>query len=113
MVSDADSGKVVQTLEIGPGPDGCIYDAGRKLVFSSNVGDGTVTILRETTPGHSEVAANIKTEVSAKTMAMDPKTGRLYLSAATIDEKAPVAKTKEGSRRPFVPGSLGIIIVGG
>ena len=28
-VSDADSGKVVQTLEIGPGPDGCVFDAER------------------------------------------------------------------------------------
>ena len=115
VVSDADSGKVVQTLEIGPGPDGCVFDAERKLVFSSNGGDGTLTVIRETTPGRYEVAATIKTEVSAKTIAMDPKTHRLYLSAATIDEKAPVTKTKKGGagRRPYVSGSFGIIIVGG
>jgi DNA-binding beta-propeller fold protein YncE len=113
IVSDADSGKVVQALEIGPGPDGCIFDAERKLIFSSNGGDGTLTIIREKTPGQYEVAANIKTEVSAKTIAMDPKTHRLYLSAATIDEKAPVTKTKKGGgRRPFVAGSFGVIVVG-
>ncbi len=113
VVSDADSGKVVQTLEIGPGPDGCIFDAERKLIFSSNGGDGTLTIIRETTPGHYEVAANIKTEVSAKTIAMDPKTHRLYLSASTIDEKATPTKTKKGAmRRPFVAGSFGVIVVG-
>ena len=112
-VSDADSGKVVQTLEIGPGPDGCIFDAERKLIFSSNGGDGTLTIIREKTPGQYEVAANIKTQVSAKTIAMDPKTHRLYLSAATIDEKAPMTKTKKGAgRRPFVAGSFGVIVVG-
>ena len=27
VVMDADSGKVIQTLEIGPGPDGCVFDA--------------------------------------------------------------------------------------
>src|SRR5205807_9325275 len=38
VVMDADSGKVAQTLEIGPGPDGCIFDAERGLVFSPNGG---------------------------------------------------------------------------
>ena len=49
-VSDADSGKVVQTLEIGPGPDGCVFDADRRLIFSSNGGDGTLTIIRGKSP---------------------------------------------------------------
>ncbi len=83
IVSDADSGTVLQSLEIGPGPDGCIFDPERKLIFSSNGGDGTLTMIREKAPGQYEVAANIKTQVSAKTIAMDPKTHRLYLSAAT------------------------------
>ena len=110
VVADADTGKVVQTLEIGPGPDGCIFDAGRKLVFSSNGGDGTLTIIRESTPGHYEVAANVKTQVSAKTIAMDPKTHRLYLSAATIDEAA--APAKKGGRRPYVANSFVVLVVG-
>jgi DNA-binding beta-propeller fold protein YncE len=113
VVSDADSGKVVQTLEIGPGPDGCIFDAERKLIFSSNGGDGTLTIVREKSPGQYEVAANIKTEVGAKTIAMDPKTHRLYLSSSTTDEKATPTKTKKGAmRRPYVAGSFGVIVVG-
>ena len=113
VVSDADSGKVVQVLEIGTGPDGCIFDAERKLVFSSNGGDGTLTIIREKAAGQYEVVANIKTEVSAKTIAMDPKTHRLYLSAATTDEKATPTKTKKGAmRRPFVSGSFGVLVVG-
>jgi len=113
VVSDADSGKVVQTLEIGTGPDGCIFDADRKLIFSSNGGDGTLTIIREKAPSQYEVVANIKTEVSAKTIAMDPKTHRLYLASATVDEKATPTKTKKGgTRRPFVAGSFGVLVVG-
>ena len=36
-------------------------------------------------PGKYEVAKTIKTQVSAKTIALDPQTHRLYLSAATPD----------------------------
>jgi DNA-binding beta-propeller fold protein YncE len=120
-VMDADSGKVVQTLDIGPGPDGCVFDAERGLVFSSNGGDGTLTIIREITPGRYEVAKTIKTQVSAKTIALDPKTHRLYLSAATPAAAAPApaaaatdkpAAKKKGGRRGFVPGSFVVLVVG-
>ena len=113
VVADADSGKVVQTLEIGPGPDGCVFDAERGLVFSSNGGDGTLTIVRETAPGAGkyEVARTVKTQVSAKTIAMDPKTHRLYLSAAT-PEAAPAAKPATKGRRRYVPGSFVVLVVG-
>jgi hypothetical protein len=116
VAMDADSGKVVQTLEIGPGPDGCIFDTQKKLVFSSNGGDGTVSVIREVEPGKFDVVKKIKTQVSAKTIAMDPKTHRLYLSAATPDasptqSSAPKPKTK-GARRRYVPDSFVVIVVG-
>ena len=95
VVTDADSGKVVQTLEIGPGPDGCVFDAETGLIFSSSGGDGTLTVIREQSPGRYEVAKTIKTQVSAKTIALDPKTHRLYLSAAT---PAPAARRRQGRR---------------
>src|SRR5271166_4150776 len=91
VVMDADSGKVLQTLEIGPGPDGCIFDAKRNLIFSSNGGDGTISVIREEEPGKFQVVKTITTQKSAKTIAMDPKTHRLYLSAAT-PESAPAVK---------------------
>jgi DNA-binding beta-propeller fold protein YncE len=115
VVMDADTGKVVQTLEIGPGPDGCIFDAETGLVFSPNGGDGTLTIIREQSPGRYEVARTIKTQVSAKTIALDPKTKRLYLSAATpAAAPATAEKTakKKGGRRSYVPGSFCVLVVG-
>jgi DNA-binding beta-propeller fold protein YncE len=114
VVMDADSGRVTQTLPIGPGPDGCIFDARRKLIFSSNGGDGTITVIREAEPGKYEVARTIKTQVSAKTIAMDPRTGRLYLSAATPDTSpAPQPKpSTKGSRRRYVPDSFVVLVVG-
>jgi DNA-binding beta-propeller fold protein YncE len=114
VISDADTRKVVQTLDIGPGPDGCILDAGSGLVFCPCGGDGTLAVIRESSPGRYEVAKTIKTQVSAKTIAMDPKTRRLYLSAATPEtggaEKA--AAKKGGGRRRYVPGSFVVLVVG-
>jgi DNA-binding beta-propeller fold protein YncE len=113
IVSDADSGRVVQALEIGPGPDGCIFDAERGLIFSSNGGDGTLTIIRETSPGRYEVAGNIRTQVSAKTIAMDPKTHRLYLSAATREATpAKSAAPAKKARARYEPGSFVVLVVG-
>jgi outer membrane protein assembly factor BamB len=112
VVMDADTGKVIQTLEIGPGPDGCIFDAERGLVFSSNGGDGTLSIIREDSPGHYQVAKTVKTQVSAKTIAMDPKTHRLYLSAATPGPAPTEGATKKGGRRTYVPGSFVVLRVG-
>jgi DNA-binding beta-propeller fold protein YncE len=111
VVMDADSGKVIQTVEIGPGPDGCIFDVKRNLIFSSNGGDGTISVIRAGSDGKYEVAKTIKTQVSAKTIALDPETHRLYLSAATPD--SPVGKpATKGGRRRYVPGSFAVLVVG-
>ena len=45
------SGKVVQTLPIGPGPDGCVRDVATGLIFASSGGDGTVAVVREVRDG--------------------------------------------------------------
>jgi DNA-binding beta-propeller fold protein YncE len=112
-ISDADSGKVVQTLPIGPGPDGCVIDPETGLIFASSGGDGTLAIIREGSPGKYEVARTVKTQVSAKTLALDPKTHRVYLSAATPEPAAAgAATTKKGGRRRYVPGSFVVLVVG-
>jgi DNA-binding beta-propeller fold protein YncE len=113
VISDADSGKVVQTLEIGPGPDGCVFDAQAGLIFSSSGGDGTLAIIKERSPDRYEVVKTVKTQVSAKTLALDPKTHRIYLSAAT-PEAAPATTTKQAGRgrRRYVPESFVVLVVG-
>jgi sugar lactone lactonase YvrE len=112
VVMDADSGKVLQCLDIGPGPDGCVLDAQRGLIFASCGSDGTIAVVRALPSGEYELAKTIKTQVSAKTIALDPKSHRLYLSAATL-EAAPAAKTAaKGGRRRYEPGSFVVLVVG-
>jgi DNA-binding beta-propeller fold protein YncE len=111
VVMDADTGKVTQTLEIGPGPDGCVFDAETGLIFAPSGVDGTLTVIRTISPGRYEVAKTIKTQVSAKTLAMDPKTKRIYLAAATPAPPDPEKAAKKGGRR-YAPDSFHIVVVG-
>ena len=115
VISDADSGKVVQTLEIGPGPDGCVFDAQTGLIFSSSGGDGTLAIIKERSTDRYEVVKTVKTQVSAKTLALDPQTHRIYLSAAMPETAPPAATTTKKAgrgRRRYVPGSFVVLVVG-
>lgn len=78
-VLDADSGKVIKTLPIGDHVDATAFDPETKLIFNSN-GEGTITVIEEDSPNEYEVVETVKTLPRAKTMALDPKTHRLFLS---------------------------------
>ena len=113
FVLDADDGKVLATLEIGRGSDGAGFDPARGLAYSSNGGDGTLTVVGEAAPGQFQVVATVPTQASARTMALDPTTHKVYLSAGTYEPApAPAAdQPKAKGRRPLVPGSFVVLVV--
>ncbi len=80
-VVNADTGKVITTLPIGDHVDATAFDPESRLIFNSN-GEGTVTVIREDSPDKYSVVETVKTLPKAKTMALDPKTHRLFLSTA-------------------------------
>lgn len=80
-VMDADSGKVITTLPIGDHVDATAFDPETKLIFNSN-GEGTITVIRQDNPDKYSPVETVKTAPRAKTMALDPKTHRLFLSTA-------------------------------
>jgi DNA-binding beta-propeller fold protein YncE len=106
-VLDVRSGKVLSTVPIGANVDGNGFDPGTGLAFSSN-GDGTLTVVRETTPGSFEVAETVQTQRGSRTMAIDPKTHNIYLPAAQF--RQPPAGSK--ARPEIVKGSFEIVVVG-
>jgi DNA-binding beta-propeller fold protein YncE len=113
VVMDADKGTVIATVDIGRGSDGCGFDPAKGLAYSSNGGDGTLTAIGEAEPGKFKVVASIPTQATARTMAVDPTTHRLYLSAATPMPAPAGAQPKtKGGRRGTVPGSFVIVVVG-
>jgi DNA-binding beta-propeller fold protein YncE len=78
-VMNADTGKVITTLPIGDHVDATAFDPETKLIFNSN-GEGTITVIRQDSPDQYSVVETVKTLPKAKTMALDPKTHRLFLS---------------------------------
>lgn len=79
-VMDADMGKVVASVPIGEHVDATAFDAESKLVFNS-CGDGTISVIRQESADKYSPVETVKTVPRAKTMALDPKTHRLFLSA--------------------------------
>jgi YVTN family beta-propeller protein len=111
-VSDARAGKVVTTVPIGQGPDAAAFDAARGLVFSSNGRDGTLTVIHEDDPDHYRVLSTVVTQKSARTMALDPRTHRIYVVAAEFGP-APAPTAEQAHPRPAVlDGSFKLIELG-
>jgi YVTN family beta-propeller protein len=109
-ISDSKAGKVIATVPIGTGPDGAGFDPDSGFAFSSN-GEGTLTVVKEESPGKFGVAQSVETQRSARTMTIDPKTHRILLPAAKFGP--PPAATPENPRpRPVPePGSFVLLVV--
>lgn len=111
MVLDASSGRIVQELPIGDGPDSAAFDPSTGLAFSSN-GEGTLTIVHEDDADHFHVVATVATQRSARTLALDAKRHRVYLPAAALgDTPAPTAEHPH-PRPAIVPGTFSVLVVG-
>jgi hypothetical protein len=82
-VVDSVTGKVVDMQPIGRGVDATEFDPDKGLIyFSSGAGEGSLSVFHEDTPDKYTLVQTVKTQTGARTMALDRKTGRVYLSAA-------------------------------
>lgn len=110
LVLDAASGKTLALLPIGDGVDANAFDAEAKLAFSSQ-GDGTLTLVHEDDAQHFSVRQNLKTQMGARTLALNPQTHQVYLVTAEFDE-APAAPGEKRAKRVMRPGSFTLLVVG-
>jgi DNA-binding beta-propeller fold protein YncE len=110
VVMDAASGKVISSFPIGKGVDYAAFDPGSGLIFFS-CADGTLSIFHEKSADVYEDAGAVKTQPSAKTMAFDPKTRKIFLPAAEYQETPATDPTKRPTRS-VKPGSFVVIVVG-
>ena len=106
VMLDTDSGKVVGQVPIGGGVDGCAFDEATQLVFAS-CGEGVAVIAKENTPNEMAVVQQLQTERGARTIALDPKTHRIYLPTADFGPP-PTA----GARPSIVPNTMRLLIYG-
>jgi YVTN family beta-propeller protein len=79
-VLKADSGDLVASLPTGPGTDAIAYDPDRGLIYAANGGaNGTLTIVHQDVTDTYSVIQNLPTRQRARTLAVDPATGAVYL----------------------------------
>ena len=103
---DTQSGKVVGSVPIGKGVDGCAFDAAAHLAFAS-CGEGIVVIAQEKSPDELSIVQQLPTQRGARTIALDPKTHRIYLP--TSDFGPPPSAN---ARPAIVPNTMRLLVYG-
>lgn len=103
-VVHAATGELVATLPTGHGADGVVYDAVRRLAFVPAGRDGTLSVIAFA-DGKPSVVQTVPTQRGARTLAVDERTGRLYLPTATY------VAASGGGRPTVTPGSFKVLVV--
>jgi hypothetical protein len=105
-VLDAADGRDLATLSIGQGADAVIYDAARHQALIPCGRSGVLAVVALAASGGARVVASVPTQIGARTGALDPLTGRLWLPTATyLPPAAP-------NQRPTVkPGSFRVLVL--
>ena len=111
VMLDTENGKVIDTVPIGAGVDGCAFDSATQLAFAS-CGDGTTTIAREGAPDKLTVLQTLKTERGARTMALDPKSHWAYLPSAQFQPPPSPSPGMSPGRPSVVPNTLKLLVYG-
>jgi DNA-binding beta-propeller fold protein YncE len=98
----ADTGASLATLPIGSGPDAAVFDPVAHRVFIPSR-DGKLTVIDADA---LKVVGTGQTRTSARTAALDVKTGRIYLPSAVMGPPATA-----GGRPVATPGSFAVLAV--
>jgi DNA-binding beta-propeller fold protein YncE len=107
-VTDADTGKVITTVPIGGDPDGIAFDADKGRIFVANR-DKTWTVIDQKDKDTYAVNQTLPIDEYAKTVAVDPKTHRLFTSTADLIWPKPTPGKKLLPNA--APGSFRLLVV--
>jgi len=109
-VTDSIDGHAVARIAIGEHPDGASFDSVRHLVLSSN-GEGSLTVVLEETPDSFPVVQTLTTQRGARTMALDTRTGKIYLVTADFGPTPAATTEQPRPRPPLLPGTFRVLVV--
>jgi len=112
IVVDDRTGKVVAEVPTGEGTDGMEFDPDLKYIFAPNGGSGTLTIIHEDSRDKYSVVENVKTQIRARTVAIDTKTHKVYLPTAKYGEPPAPTAAQPRPRAPMVPNSFMVLVFG-
>ncbi len=112
VILSADNGKILTSLPLAGGSDGAAFNPATREAFSTH-GNGTLTVVRETSPTTFEVEQNLQTMNGARTVTLDGKTNHIFTMS---DERGPAPPPPPGGGRrmrgPAIPGSFTILMIG-
>lgn len=100
-VLDARTGRTLQTLPLGRGNDGVVFDAETGRVFASNGVEGNLVVFDRQGPDQWRLTQAVTTRPMARTMALDPKTKTVFLVAA--EGAVDPARPRNEEAGPFYP----------
>ena len=84
------------------------FDPSLKRAYSSN-GEGTLSVISTAGDNPFEVVQTLATAKGARTMALDAKTGRIYMPASEYEV---LAEGDKGKRPTMKAGTFKIVVVG-
>ena len=112
IVVNGDTGKIVATQPIGRGVDATEFDPDKGLIYFSTGGDGALSVFHEDTPDTYSLVENVKTQAGARTMALDHRTGNVYLAVADFGPRPAPTPEKPQPRPPIIPGTFSVLVMG-
>jgi DNA-binding beta-propeller fold protein YncE len=107
-IVDMRTGKVVASPAVGAGVDAAGFDPGTQLAFTSN-GEGSITVVHEDAPDKFTVVETVPTQRGARTMAVNPKTHRLYTVTAEFGPAPAATADRPRPRPPMIPGTFVVL----
>ncbi len=109
VVMNSSNGKKVASFPIGASVDWAEFDTDGRNVLTSN-GEGTLSVIHQKSADEYDAPIAVKTQASARTMALDQKRMKIYMPAADV-EMIPAADGKKAQRK-MKPGSFTVLVLG-
>jgi YVTN family beta-propeller protein len=113
QVLNATNGDVIATLPIGAGTDAVGYDPDHGLIYAANGGGvGSLTVIRQHLSDSYAVIQELPTRARARTLAVNPTTGEVYLVTNIRGLDRAQNGGIGGLRTAPVEGSFQVLVVG-
>ncbi len=103
LVLDAADGRIVASPPIGRGNDVVVFDPESRQIYTANGFDGTLVVLQQDDADHYRLVEAVTTRPYARTMAVDPKSKKVFL--VTAEGAVDPAKPWKASVAPFYPNT--------
>ncbi|HZK99945.1 MAG TPA: hypothetical protein VFC47_08585 [Caulobacteraceae bacterium] len=105
-ILDAASGREIASLKIGARPDAVFYDPKRQLALIPSGLTGTLAVIALSGAADNTIIDTVPTQVGARTGAVDPRTGRIWLPTAQYGPPATA-----GGRPSPKPGTFQVLVL--